>query len=76
MSDETSAAIAGDLPFPREVREPFIVWMCEQVPPGTVIQTFQPGYVLYGRTVRPAMVIVAAKGGAAAAPGSTVDTQA
>ncbi len=46
------------------------------VPPGTVIQTFQPGYVLYGRTVRPAMVIVAAKGGAAAAPGSTVDTQA
>ena len=46
------------------------------VPPGSVLQTFQPGYVLYGRTVRPAMVIVAAKGAAAAAPGSTVDTQA
>lgn len=46
------------------------------VPPGTVIQTFQPGYVLFGRTVRPAMVIVAAKGGAPAAPGSTFDTQA
>ena len=46
------------------------------VPPGAVLQTFQPGYVLYGRTVRPARVIVAAKGGAAAAPGSTVDTQA
>jgi molecular chaperone GrpE len=46
------------------------------VPPGAVLQTFQPGYVLYGRTVRPAMVIVAAKGGTAAAPGSTVDTQA
>lgn len=46
------------------------------VPAGTIIQTFQPGYVLYGRTVRPAMVIVAAKGGASqAAPGSTVDTQ-
>jgi molecular chaperone GrpE len=48
-----------------------------EVPPGTVIQTFQPGYVLFGRTVRPAMVIVAAKGAApSAAPGSTVDTQA
>lgn len=47
-----------------------------EVPPGAVLQTFQPGYVLYGRTVRPAMVIVAARGGAAAAPGSTVDTQA
>lgn len=46
------------------------------VPSGTVLQTFQPGYVLFGRTVRPAMVIVAAKGSAAPAPGSTVDTQA
>lgn len=48
-----------------------------EVPPGTVIQTFQPGYGLFGRTVRPAMVIVAAKAAApTAAPGSTVDTQA
>lgn len=46
------------------------------VPPGTVIQTFQPGYVLFGRTVRPAMVIVAAKSGPPPAPGSTFDTQA
>ena len=46
------------------------------VPPGTVLQTFQPGYVLFGRTVRPAMVIVAAKGSATPTPGSTVDTQA
>lgn len=46
------------------------------VAPGSIIQTYQPGYVLYGRTVRPAMVVVAAKGGAAAAPGSSVDTQA
>lgn len=45
------------------------------VPAGSILQTWQPGYVLYGRTVRPAMVIVAAKGGQAAAPGSTVDTQ-
>jgi molecular chaperone GrpE len=34
----------------------------EDVPPGCVIQTFQPGYELFGRIVRPAMVVVAAKG--------------
>lgn len=42
------------------------------VPAGSVIQTFQPGYVLFGRTVRPAMVIVAAKG-SGAAPGAAFD---
>jgi molecular chaperone GrpE len=36
---------------------------------GAVIQTLQPGYELLGRLVRPAMVVVAAKGsGAAEAP--------
>jgi molecular chaperone GrpE len=39
-------------------------------PPGTVIQTLQAGYELLGRLVRPAMVVVAAKG-AAAAPSQT-----
>jgi molecular chaperone GrpE len=34
----------------------------ETVAAGQVIQTLQPGYVLFGRTVRPAMVVVAAKG--------------
>ena len=34
---------------------------------GAVIQTLQAGYALFGRTVRPAMVVVAAKGSAAAA---------
>ena len=34
---------------------------------GTVIQTMQAGYELFGRTVRPAMVVVAAKGSGAAA---------
>jgi molecular chaperone GrpE len=34
----------------------------ETVPGGAVIQTMQAGYELFGRTVRPAMVIVAAKG--------------
>ena len=39
----------------------------DSVPGGTVIQTLQAGYSLFGRTVRPAMVVVAAKGSAAAA---------
>ena len=34
---------------------------------GAVIQTMQAGYELFGRTVRPAMVVVAAKGSGAAA---------
>ena len=34
---------------------------------GKVIQTLQPGYALFGRTVRAAMVVVAAKGSGAAA---------
>ena len=32
------------------------------VPPGCVIQTMQVGYELFGRIVRPAMVVVAPKG--------------
>jgi molecular chaperone GrpE len=35
------------------------------VPPGSVLQTFQPGWELFGRIVRPAMVVVAAKAAAA-----------
>ena len=43
----------------------------ETVAGGAVLQTMQPGYELFGRTVRPAMVVVAAKGsGAAAASGA------
>ncbi|MBU1378279.1 MAG: nucleotide exchange factor GrpE [Alphaproteobacteria bacterium] len=38
----------------------------EDVPPGGVIQVMQPGYELLGRLVRPAMVVVAAKGASAA----------
>lgn len=45
------------------------------VPGGAVIQTLQTGYELFGRVVRPAMVVVAAKGsggqGGYDAPGST-----
>jgi molecular chaperone GrpE len=36
------------------------------VEPGAIIQTLQAGYELLGRLVRPAMVVVAAKGAAAA----------
>jgi molecular chaperone GrpE len=56
------------------------------VEPGGVIQVLQPGYELLGRLVRPAMVVVAAKGGAPApnpyandedpAAGGGVDTRA
>ena len=48
------------------------------VEPGAVVQVMQAGYELMGRIVRPALVVVAAKGGAAASgePGQTVDTRA
>lgn len=58
------------------------------VEPGGVIQTLQAGYELLGRLVRPAMVVVAAKGAAAPKPeggygggdnadsGGSVDTRA
>jgi len=39
----------------------------DSVQGGQVIQTLQAGYALFGRTVRPAMVVVAAKGSGAAA---------
>jgi molecular chaperone GrpE len=40
----------------------------DEVGPGGVIQVLQPGYQLQGRNVRPAMVVVAAKGSKGAAP--------
>lgn len=40
----------------------------EGVAPGAIIKTLQAGYELFGRVVRPAMVVVAAKGPAAEAP--------
>jgi molecular chaperone GrpE len=41
-----------------------------EVAPGGVLQVLQPGYELLGRLVRPAMVIVAAKGAAAKPDGA------
>lgn len=59
-------------PMPGEAFDPHLHQaMMEQpsdtVPGGSVIQTLQAGYSLFGRTVRPAMVVVAAKGSGAAA---------
>ena len=39
----------------------------DTVPGGSVLQTMQSGFELFGRTVRPAMVVVAAKGSGAQA---------
>ncbi len=39
----------------------------ESVQGGQVLQTLQAGYALFGRTIRPAMVVVAAKGSGAKA---------
>ena len=54
-------------PGPGDVFDPHLHQaMMEQpsteVPGGTVLQTMQAGFELFGRTVRPAMVVVAAKG--------------
>lgn len=50
----------------------------EGVSPGAVIQTMQTGYELFGRVLRPAMVVVAAKGASAgqASGGQGGDTTA
>ena len=45
----------------------------DDVPGGSVLQVMQTGYELMGRIVRPAMVVVAAKGSGAASPSGTSD---
>lgn len=52
--------------FDPHVHQAMMEQPSESVLGGQVIQTLQPGYALFGRTVRPAMVIVAAKGSGAA----------
>ena len=49
----------------------------DTVAPGKVIQTMQAGYALFGRVVRPAMVVVAARGsgGGSQEPGARVDAK-
>jgi molecular chaperone GrpE len=43
----------------------------DDVGPGAVLQVVQAGYELHGRLVRPAMVVVSAKGSSGAAPTET-----
>jgi molecular chaperone GrpE len=42
----------------------------DDAPPGSVLQVIQDGYELMGRLVRPAMVVVAAKGAGVKAAGA------
>jgi molecular chaperone GrpE len=51
----------GD-PFDPNLHHAMLEQPSTEAPGGTVIQTMQAGYELFGRTVRPAMVVVAAKG--------------
>ncbi|MFN4296457.1 MAG: nucleotide exchange factor GrpE [Brevundimonas sp.] len=50
----------------------------DTVAAGQVIQTMQAGYALFGRVVRPAMVVVAARGsgGGSQEPGARLDARA
>ena len=57
---------AGD-PFDPHLHQAMMEQPSDTVQGGQVIQTLQPGYALFGRTVRAAMVVVAARGSGAAA---------
>lgn len=54
----------GD-PFDPHLHQAMMEQPSDTVEGGKVIQTLQPGYALFGRTVRAAMVVVAAKGSGA-----------
>jgi molecular chaperone GrpE len=71
--------------FDPHLHQAMIEQPSDTVPGGAVVQTLQPGYALFGRTVRAAMVAVAAKGSgasagayaaAATATGEALDRQA
>ncbi len=51
----------GDM-FDPHLHQAMMEQPSDTVPGGSVIMTLQPGYALFGRTVRAAMVVVAAKG--------------
>ena len=48
--------------FNPHLHEAMIEQPSDTVPGGAVLQTMQSGFELFGRTIRPAMVVVAAKG--------------
>ena len=53
--------------FDPHLHQAMMEQVSDSVQGGQVIQTLQAGYALFGRTVRPAMVVVAAKGSGATA---------
>ena len=48
--------------FDPNVHQAMMEQPSDTVAAGAVLQTMQPGYELFGRIVRPALVVVAAKG--------------
>jgi molecular chaperone GrpE len=52
----------GGEPFNPEFHQAMTMQPRDDVPPGTVVSVIQKGYLLNGRLVRPAMVIVSAQG--------------
>lgn len=77
---------AGDR-FDPNLHQAMMEQPSSDVPPGSVVQTFQPGWELFGRIVRPAMVVTASKSsattdaqnayaGAGEPSGETLDTKA
>ncbi len=60
------APSAGDA-FDPNFHQAMMEQPSDTVPGGAVVQTMQAGFELFGRTIRPAMVVVAAKGSVAKA---------
>ena len=56
--------------FDPHVHQAMMEQEAPDVEPGAVVQAVQAGFELYGRVVRPAMVVVAAKTAASTAPGN------
>lgn len=63
------APAAGDT-FDPNFHQAMLEQPSDTVAGGAVIQTMQAGFELFGRTIRPAMVVVAAKGSGAKAGGA------
>ena len=57
--------------FDPNLHQAMMEQLSAEVPAGAIIKTLQAGYSLFGRLVRPAMVVVAAKGSGAGAPDQT-----
>ncbi len=67
---------AGE-PFDPNLHQAMMEQPSDTVAAGQVIQTMQAGYALFGRVVRPAMVVVAARGsgGGSQEPGARLDAK-